>query len=220
MRDRELYALLLGITAPSRVQEVELRLDDGEVVARPSSPARAPRSERSSTVSRAAIRSTNSSKTSRLSSGRRPSRPRSSRRTCSSPVPRRRRPNPARRVRAAPVSARAARPSRFACPRRALDGTVQRGAAAPHAQGRRRDPDRRRSQPRMSAERGRRGHRGDRPPRARRSHERSRPARPRPVRSARRRDAKSSQACRCLTPVATDGAAKEDGTTLRAVPSW
>ena len=31
---------------------------------------------------------------------------------------------------------------------------------------------------------------------------------------------KSSQACRCLTPVATDGAAKEDGTTLRAVPSW
>jgi transposase len=34
MRDRELYARLLGITAPWHVQDVELRLDDGEVLVR------------------------------------------------------------------------------------------------------------------------------------------------------------------------------------------
>ena len=34
MRDRELYARLLGISAPWHVQEVELRLDDGEVLVR------------------------------------------------------------------------------------------------------------------------------------------------------------------------------------------
>lgn len=34
MRDRELYARLLGITAPWQVQDVELRLDDGEVLLR------------------------------------------------------------------------------------------------------------------------------------------------------------------------------------------
>lgn len=34
MRDRELYARLLGIAAPWHVQDVELRLDDGEVLVR------------------------------------------------------------------------------------------------------------------------------------------------------------------------------------------
>ena len=32
MRDRELYARLLGIKAPWRVEGVELKLDEGEVV--------------------------------------------------------------------------------------------------------------------------------------------------------------------------------------------
>ena len=34
MRDRELYARLLGIAPPWQVQDVELRLDDGEVLVR------------------------------------------------------------------------------------------------------------------------------------------------------------------------------------------